>query len=94
MLTPGVEIEIYSDVVCPWCYIGKRRLEDALEGFPVEVTLRWRAYPARPEHAAHVRAVDRLAGLALRRRRPGPAMVGHASAAAAGRASTSTSTRR
>lgn len=27
-------IEIWSDVVCPWCYIGKRRLEKALAGFP------------------------------------------------------------
>lgn len=23
-------IEVYSDIVCPWCYIGKRRLEQAL----------------------------------------------------------------
>ncbi|HEX7740357.1 MAG TPA: DsbA family oxidoreductase [Marmoricola sp.] len=28
-----MQIEIWSDVVCPWCYIGKRRLERALEGF-------------------------------------------------------------
>jgi predicted DsbA family dithiol-disulfide isomerase len=28
-----VRIEIWSDVVCPWCYIGKRHLEQALEGF-------------------------------------------------------------
>jgi len=28
-----VKIEIWSDVVCPWCYIGKRRLEKALSGF-------------------------------------------------------------
>jgi predicted DsbA family dithiol-disulfide isomerase len=31
---PVVLIEIWSDVVCPWCYIGKRRLERALESFP------------------------------------------------------------
>lgn len=30
---PHVRIEIWSDVVCPWCYIGKRRLETALAGF-------------------------------------------------------------
>jgi predicted DsbA family dithiol-disulfide isomerase len=39
-----MRIEIWSDVVCPWCYIGKRRLEEALEAFPhrdqVEVTYR------------------------------------------------------
>ncbi len=39
-----MRIEIWSDVVCPWCYIGKRRLETALAGFPhaddVEVVYR------------------------------------------------------
>ncbi len=29
----GVRIEIWSDVVCPWCYIGKRNLDAALAGF-------------------------------------------------------------
>lgn len=29
-----MRIDIWSDVVCPWCYIGKRRLEKALAGFP------------------------------------------------------------
>jgi predicted DsbA family dithiol-disulfide isomerase len=28
-----LKVEIWSDVVCPWCYIGKRRFESALEGF-------------------------------------------------------------
>src|ERR671916_192923 len=27
-------VEIWSDVVCPWCYLGKRRFETALEQFP------------------------------------------------------------
>ena len=39
-----MQIEVFSDVVCPWCYIGKRRLEEALSTFPhadrVEVTYR------------------------------------------------------
>lgn len=39
-----MKIEVWSDVVCPWCYIGKRRLEAALAQFPqrdeVEVTYR------------------------------------------------------
>lgn len=29
----SMQVEIYSDVVCPWCYIGKRRFEDALARF-------------------------------------------------------------
>jgi predicted DsbA family dithiol-disulfide isomerase len=37
-----VRIEVWSDIVCPWCYIGKRRLETALADFdhPVEVEFR------------------------------------------------------
>jgi predicted DsbA family dithiol-disulfide isomerase len=39
-----MRIDIWSDVVCPWCYIGKRRLEEALSSFPhadqVEVVYR------------------------------------------------------
>lgn len=33
MVAQVMRIDIWSDVVCPWCYIGKRRLEKALEGF-------------------------------------------------------------
>jgi predicted DsbA family dithiol-disulfide isomerase len=29
---PVIQIDVVSDVVCPWCYIGKRRLEKAIEG--------------------------------------------------------------
>ena len=50
-----MKIEIWSDVACPWCYIGKRRFETALAAFPhresVEVT--WRSYqldPSLPDH--------------------------------------------
>lgn len=44
-------VEIWSDVVCPWCYIGKRHLEAALAAFPLrdEVTLVWRSYELDPE---------------------------------------------
>src|ERR1700692_1489004 len=43
---PGsVHIDVISDVVCPWCYIGKRRLEAALALSPdVEVAINWRPY--------------------------------------------------
>ncbi len=43
-----MEVEIWSDVVCPWCYIGKRRFEKAVAAFgrPVEVT--WRSYELNP----------------------------------------------
>ena len=39
-------VEIWSDVVCPWCYIGKRRFEAAMESFEHadEVTIMWRSF--------------------------------------------------
>ncbi len=45
-----MRIEIWSDVVCPWCYIGKRRLERALEGFEHadEVEVVWRSFQLDP----------------------------------------------
>jgi predicted DsbA family dithiol-disulfide isomerase len=41
-----VLVEIWSDVVCPWCYIGKRRFEKALEGFAHrdDVTITYRSF--------------------------------------------------
>ena len=45
-----MQIEVWSDVVCPWCYIGKRRLETALERFPHrdEVDVVWRSFQLDP----------------------------------------------
>ena len=41
-----MKVEIWSDVVCPWCYIGKRRFEAALAQFPQRdaVQLVWRSF--------------------------------------------------
>jgi predicted DsbA family dithiol-disulfide isomerase len=43
-------IEVASDVVCPWCYIGKRRLEKALESLKgeVEVRIEWLPFQLNP----------------------------------------------
>jgi predicted DsbA family dithiol-disulfide isomerase len=43
-----MRIDIWSDVVCPWCYIGKRRLETALADFPGEVEVHWHAFELDP----------------------------------------------
>ena len=45
-----MQIEVWSDVVCPWCYIGKRRLETALERFPHrdQVEVVWRSFQLDP----------------------------------------------
>jgi predicted DsbA family dithiol-disulfide isomerase len=46
-----MKIEIWSDVVCPWCYIGKRRLERALGEFEHagEVEIAWRSFQLNPD---------------------------------------------
>ena len=46
-----MRIEVWSDVVCPWCYVGKRRLESALSRFPSrdEVEVVWRSFELDPE---------------------------------------------
>ncbi|WP_446214726.1 DsbA family oxidoreductase [Micromonospora sp. IBSANI012] len=43
-----MEIEIYADVVCPWCWIGKRRLEQALASYGGDVTVRYRPFQLDP----------------------------------------------
>jgi predicted DsbA family dithiol-disulfide isomerase len=54
----ALTVEIWSDVVCPWCYIGKRRFEAAVERFDGEVEVVWRSFeldptaPAVREHTA------------------------------------------
>lgn len=46
-----MNVEIWSDVVCPWCAIGKARFEQALESFPQrdEVTVTWRSFELDPQ---------------------------------------------
>ncbi|MBX0291411.1 DsbA family oxidoreductase [Hymenobacter sp. HSC-4F20] len=46
-----MKIEIWSDIVCPFCYIGKRRLENALAQFPhaEAVEIQWRSFELDPE---------------------------------------------
>ena len=45
-----MQIEIYSDVVCPWCFVGKRRLERALEtaGYAQQAHIAWRPFRLNP----------------------------------------------
>jgi predicted DsbA family dithiol-disulfide isomerase len=45
-----VRVDIYSDTVCPWCYLGKRRLELAIAARPqYEVRVTWRPFELNPE---------------------------------------------
>ena len=48
--TPPLSIDIVSDVVCPWCYIGKRKLEAALaQHARDDVRVRWLAFQLNPD---------------------------------------------
>lgn len=44
-----MKVEIYSDVACPWCYVGKRRFERALAAFPGQVDVVYRPYQLAPD---------------------------------------------
>lgn len=46
----SLRVDVWSDIACPWCYVGKRRLEAALAGFEHrgEVELVWRAFELDP----------------------------------------------
>lgn len=55
-----MDVEIWSDVVCPWCYLGKARFEQALGGFDHcdEVNVVYRSFELDPT-AAVARRADR-----------------------------------
>lgn len=44
----ALTIEVVSDVVCPWCYLGKKRLERALAKEPSPIAVNWRPYQLDP----------------------------------------------
>jgi len=62
-----LRVNVWSDIACPWCYVGKRRLERALQDFPHadEVKVVWHAFeldPAAPkERDSSVSHVERIA---------------------------------
>jgi predicted DsbA family dithiol-disulfide isomerase len=47
--TPAISVDVISDVVCPWCYLGKRRLERAIKLLPeLEFSVRWHPFRLDP----------------------------------------------
>ena len=58
-----MDVEIWSDVVCPWCYVGKRQFEEALGrfGHADEVTVSWRSFELDPSSPHEVgMSMDRI----------------------------------
>lgn len=46
---PALPIDIWSDIACPWCWVGKRHFEAAVAAAGVAVDRRWRAFELDPE---------------------------------------------
>jgi predicted DsbA family dithiol-disulfide isomerase len=46
-----MKIEIWSDVMCPFCYLGKKHLEEALEQNQEEVEIEWKSFQLNPQLA-------------------------------------------
>jgi len=44
----SLAVDVISDVICPWCYIGKRRLEKAIAAADVQVSVRWHPFQLNP----------------------------------------------
>lgn len=66
--TPTLHVEIWSDIACPWCYIGKRRFGAALAQFEHRdaVSVTWRSFELSPE-TPHGPGVPELQALAQRK---------------------------
>lgn len=67
--TAPLPVTIYSDVICPWCYVGKRRFEQALAGMeaPPRLTIAWRPFELNPDMP-----VEGMERAAYRARKFGP----------------------
>jgi predicted DsbA family dithiol-disulfide isomerase len=81
-----MRIEVWADIVCPWCYIGKRRLQSALEqrGLTNEVEIVHRAFQLDPTAStASEPTVDHLAAKYGVTRDEALAMIGNVSEVAA-----------
>ncbi|HET6335668.1 MAG TPA: DsbA family protein, partial [Polyangiales bacterium] len=65
-MTKRLQVQIWSDIACPWCYVGKRRFEGALKQFAHagEVDVVWRSFeldPRAPKSRPPQRYADRIA---------------------------------
>jgi len=73
--TSRVRIDVWSDVVCPWCYLGKRRFETALAAFPGRdrIDVVWRSFELdpsapveQPRDVSHAARLARKYGMTVR----------------------------
>ncbi|WP_406073871.1 DsbA family protein [Micromonospora sp. NBC_01638] len=79
-----MEIEIYADVICPWCYIGKRRLDEALASYEGEVTVRYRPFQLDPSPVPEPRPLVEALAAKFGGKERAQQMVTHVTQVAAG----------
>lgn len=48
-LATSVTIDIWSDIICPFCYLGFKKLEKALQDFPHDVSIQWHSFQLYPD---------------------------------------------
>ena len=67
-------VDVWSDVACPWCFVGKRRLEGALDKFAhkADVKVTWHAFeldpgapPVRPNDVSHTERLAKKYGMSV-----------------------------
>jgi predicted DsbA family dithiol-disulfide isomerase len=71
-----MRIDVWSDIACPWCYVGKRRLERALREFPHDVKVVWHSFeldPSAPKErdptVSHVERIAKKYGMSVEQAR-------------------------
>ncbi|MBM0231000.1 DsbA family oxidoreductase [Micromonospora sp. STR1_7] len=79
-----MEIDIYADLVCPWCYLGKHRLEQALASYDGEVTVRYRPFQLDPSPVPEPRPLVEAMGAKFGGPERARQMLDHVTAVAAG----------
>ncbi len=73
MATKPVELEIWSDIACPWCWVGLKNLQAALELVDEEVSINWRSFELDPNADTSISdGIDYVAKLAAKYRTSTP----------------------
>lgn len=62
-----IDVEVWSDIACPWCYLGKSRLEKAIAESGLDVRVRYRSFQLDPsiprgQHTPHAEALSKKFG--------------------------------
>ena len=56
-----MNVDIISDTICPWCFVGKRRFERALAERPdIQIDVRWRTFQLNPDMPADGHRPERV----------------------------------